>query len=148
MLRTEGLQPKLQRESLLLSCYTAEAFGRRPFSFIDFLGWCSVLQVRARVKLLAARELVGAIGGGARRRNWRVASSGSSCPKTAEPATIHSAPWRTTSPTLFTSIPPSTSICTFKPRESIILRSRLILSSEVLMKDCPPNPGLTDITST
>src|ERR1041384_6981758 len=147
MLRTEGLQPKLQRESLLLSCYTAEAFGRRPFSFIDFLGWGSVLQVRARVKLLAAPERRRATCRG-RRRDWRVASSGSSCPKTAEPATIHSAPWRTTSPTLFTSIPPSTSICTFKPRESIILRSRLILSSEVLMKDCPPNPGLTDITST
>jgi hypothetical protein len=69
-------------------------------------------------------------------------------PNTPEPETITFAPAAHASATLSTLMPPSTSISTSSPRSSIIRRSRRILSSAAGMKRWPPNPGLTDITST
>ena len=107
---------------------------RRPFSFKFFgLVFDNAVSTGQTVS-----------GSNAFRRSSRVAASGSPFPNTAEPATIHSAPWRTTLATLLNPIPPSTSMWTFRPRASIILRSRVILSRVVPMNDCPPNPGLTD----
>src|SRR5262249_26104056 len=78
----------------------------------------------------------------------RVALSGSGVWNTAEPATMISAPAATTRPTLCRSMPPSISIGARLPARSSNARTSRTLDSLRGMNVWPPNPGLTDITST
>jgi len=49
---------------------------------------------------------------------------------------------------LSTFTPPSTSRRISRPQRSISSRTRAIFGSTEGMNDCPPKPGLTDISST
>ena len=68
--------------------------------------------------------------------------------KTAEPATKAFAPAAITSLTVLTLTPPSTSKSADEPQISSMTRNFWIFSVQDEIYDYPPNPGLTDITST
>src|SRR5439155_2090238 len=79
----------------------------------------------------------------------RVACSGSGAWKMAEPATRIRAPAPTTRATLVRSTPPSTSTgALVLPARSRAARTSRSFASLRGMNVWPPNPGLTDITST
>jgi len=74
--------------------------------------------------------------------------SGFSALKTADPATNTVAPAATSAAALLPSTPPSISISTWAPRESMRARSSAVFSIVRGMKDWPPNPGFTPIRQT
>src|SRR5687767_493284 len=90
-----------------------------------------------------------AVGGhGPACRSRRTAASGSAWPKTAWPATTMSAPASASARTFEPSTPPSTSICTDRPRSATMRRRRRTFSRLPGMKAWPEKPGFTDITRT
>src|SRR5581483_11353831 len=79
----------------------------------------------------------------------RVARSASGLWKIAEPATIMLAPAATTRATLWMSMPPSISTrAEGLPTRSSSARTSATFDSLRAIKVWPPNPGLTDMTST
>jgi hypothetical protein len=77
----------------------------------------------------------------------RAASSGSSWPKMALPATNIRAPAAAIGPTVVASMPPSTSITRSSERSFAAVAAAATLGITSAMKCWPPNPGWTDMTS-
>src|SRR5690606_878500 len=87
-------------------------------------------------------------GRSARSREMLAAYPDGPSRNTAVPATSTSAPAATARRAVSGSTPPSTSRSTARPDAAILRRKASILRSWDSMKDWPPNPGLTLITST